>query len=174
MKKLYLINLSVFLFLGIIVNAQETNNEIIDNNKQDISYRHSLHTTVSSTGFFYGSSISYEYLLFKGQSKYLSSLSAKLTYGIVAYPNFNSETESDLPSNMDFYSYSSISIVAITGKQNNHLEINSGLAYINDGSELMPYIALGYRYQKPTGGLFFRTGVGFPEFGVYIGLGYSL
>ncbi len=35
---------------------------------------------------------------------------------------------------------------------------------------LSPVGSLGYRFQKPEGGILFRTGLGYPE-GVFIGIG---
>ncbi len=66
-------------------------------------------------------------------------------------------------------------ITMLTGKGNNHFEINGG-AFIGKDLELdnifvFPLIDFGYRYQKPEGGFIFRTKVGF--LGIGIGLGYA-
>ena len=41
-----------------------------------------------------------------------------------------------------------------------------------NNSTILPVISTGYRFQKPKGGLVFRTGIGYPE-GVYLSLGYA-
>jgi hypothetical protein len=89
-------------------------------------------------------------------------------------------------------------LTGLTGKTNNHLEFQVGAVALFDrvgyeigvsnanfpkpGSypepsvleytKLYPTAVIGYRYQKPTGGLVFRTGFGFHEM-IYLGLGYS-
>jgi len=83
--------------------------------------------------------------------------------------------------------------VAITGRKKNHFElIAGGFGFYDDLSynigvsnasfsgdpipsrsdylNLLPSILLGYRYQKPSGGFLFRSGISYPE-GAYIGLG---
>ena len=37
---------------------------------------------------------------------------------------------------------------------------------------ITPAANIGYRYQKPSGGFVFRTGIGFPD-GVYLSLGFA-
>ena len=37
---------------------------------------------------------------------------------------------------------------------------------------ILPAFGIGYRFQKPTGGIIFRTGISLPE-AIYLSLGYS-
>ncbi len=67
-------------------------------------------------------------------------------------------------------------ITMLTGMGNNHLELNGGV-FIGRNSDFvdelfyMPIADIGYRYQKPEGGIIFKTGVGF--LGIRFGLGYA-
>lgn len=69
----------------------------------------------------------------------------------------------------------SASVSMITGKTNNHFELNGGIfigydQYYNDPFYL-PVLDLGYRYQKPDGGFLFKAKIGI--LGIGIGLGYA-
>ena len=89
--------------------------------------------------------------------------------------------------------YQQLTVGLLTGKSSGHLELNFGGArmYNQQGFENYwmindpqakpvksnyvrwnPVGSLGYRFQKPDGGILFRTGLGYPE-GVFIGLGAS-
>lgn len=65
-------------------------------------------------------------------------------------------------------------VTLLTGKKNHHFEINGG-AFAGKYSDveaeyfLLPVLDLGYRYQKPDGGLIFRSNAGF--LGIRFGLG---
>jgi len=67
-------------------------------------------------------------------------------------------------------------ITMLTGKGNNHVEINGG-TFIGRNSDVkdelffMPIADLGYRYQKPEGGFIFKASAGF--LGIRFGLGYA-
>ena len=66
-------------------------------------------------------------------------------------------------------------ITMLTGKGNRHFEINAG-AFVGKDFEqdqmyVWPLIDLGYRYQKPEGGLIFKAKLGF--LGLGVGLGYA-
>jgi len=87
---------------------------------------------------------------------------------------------------------SSLSLQAVYGERNSHLELGVGLwgyfdmtDYTNGSASgtatdtsmwtytvIYPDLNIGYRYQKPSGGLVFRSGIGFPD-GVYLSLGYA-
>lgn len=66
-------------------------------------------------------------------------------------------------------------ITMLTGKGNNHFEINGGAFFGKDDyyNELfvLPLIDLGYRFQKPEGGFIFRAKAG--VLGAGIGLGFA-
>ena len=70
--------------------------------------------------------------------------------------------------------------VHLFGAKKSHLEVNAGAKYMLTNSisdpafsdQLIPEIYLGYRFEKPTGGIIFRTGLSYPTF-VNLGLGYK-
>ena len=63
-------------------------------------------------------------------------------------------------------------ITMLTGKTNNHFELNGGVFIGKDnGMFYLPILDLGYRYQKPDGGFLFKAKVGF--FSIGLGLGYA-
>lgn len=67
-------------------------------------------------------------------------------------------------------------VTMLTGKGNNHFEVNAG-TFIGKYSDVqaeyffLPILDLGYRYQKPEGGLVFNAEAGF--LGIRFGLGYA-
>lgn len=73
-------------------------------------------------------------------------------------------------------SYFSTEIGALTGKKKSHIEYAIGAVVFVDGYDKSISLTLsgffGYRYQKPSGGLIFRTGLGVPEL-IYAGVGVS-
>ncbi len=67
-------------------------------------------------------------------------------------------------------------VTMLTGKDNNHFEVNGGMfigkySDVQDEFFFLPIIDLGYRYQKPEGGFIFRCNVGF--LGIRFGLGHA-
>jgi len=66
-------------------------------------------------------------------------------------------------------------ITMLTGKGNNHFEINGGAFFGYDNyyedSFVLPHLDLGYRFQKPNGGFIFKAKAGI--LGLGIGLGYA-
>ena len=63
----------------------------------------------------------------------------------------------------------------LTGKKNHHLELNGGafVGYDNyhDDTFVLPSLDLGYRFQKPSGGILFKIKAGI--LGLGLGLGYA-
>lgn len=70
-----------------------------------------------------------------------------------------------------------IGIQGLTGMNNNHFEFGLGLllfvntAYKNE-TFFLPTYNIGYRFQKPTGGLFYRVGLGLDE-NIYFSIGWA-
>lgn len=70
--------------------------------------------------------------------------------------------------------------VQLFGAGSSHLELNAGLKYMITNSEsnpplsdqLLPDIFVGYRYQKPTGGIILRYGLNYPTL-INVGVGYQ-
>lgn len=75
-----------------------------------------------------------------------------------------------------------LSLNLITGKSNNHFELNLGgraifdikndeIDYSDDPVMFSPIFNLGYRYQNPKGGFIFKSLIGLD--GVTLGIGYA-
>ena len=70
--------------------------------------------------------------------------------------------------------------VHLVGETNSHLELDFGLKYMVTNSipdpvlsdQLIPDIFVGYRFEKPTGGVIFRFGVSYPTI-LNLGIGYK-
>jgi hypothetical protein len=125
-------------------------------------------------------SVNYERLLYKYQDQTKLLLSAG--YGTWYFLGDYAYTGTILP----------VSLNVLIGPLNNHCEMNIGIAFLfnetatvygfgydPDGDTTVPskiqgsiFICnIGYRYQKPQGGILFRTYIGFQ--GIGIGLGYA-
>ena len=63
-----------------------------------------------------------------------------------------------------------LALTLLTGEANHHFDTSAGICQI-DG-EALPFIDLGYRFQKPEGGLLFRGKVGILGIGVGLGLAF--
>tara|TARA_B110000046_G_scaffold23995_1_gene23109 strand:- start:89 stop:562 length:474 start_codon:yes stop_codon:yes gene_type:complete len=62
----------------------------------------------------------------------------------------------------------------LTGKRNSHMEFNLGIFSGKDNNDpfILPLLDVGYRYQKPEGGLIFKVKAGI--LGIFsVGLGYA-
>ncbi|MDX2414156.1 MAG: hypothetical protein QNK33_03090 [Bacteroidales bacterium] len=70
----------------------------------------------------------------------------------------------------------SVRAIGLTGQKKGHIEAGGGFAVMmnkNEGStSIIPAVHIGYRFQKPSGGIVFRAGFGIPE-AIYLGLGYN-
>ena len=65
-------------------------------------------------------------------------------------------------------------ITFLTGKKNGHFELNAG-TFIGSNSNstfLHPLLNIGYRYQKPDGGIILRTYAGIIGFGISLGYAF--
>ena len=67
-------------------------------------------------------------------------------------------------------------ITMLTGKKNNHFELNAGgfLGFEDTYNEafIFPIFNVGYRYQKPEGGFIFRANAGIISLGLSIGYAF--
>lgn len=125
---------------------------------------------------------SYERMISESQEKFITSLYARASYGVWAV-GFGGEG-----------THFGLGLAGLTGKSKSHLEFNAGIAsfydrlgydigisnadYFNEPRpmkseyrQILPTVAVGYRFQKPGGHFIFRTGVGFPE-GAYASIGF--
>ena len=58
-------------------------------------------------------------------------------------------------------------ITMLTGKKNNHFELNAGAFIIEEGIYFtIPILNIGYRLQKPSGGFVFRANASLLGLGV--------
>jgi hypothetical protein len=64
-------------------------------------------------------------------------------------------------------------VTMLTGKKNSHFELSTGLFRGKEDRDAitLPIIDIGYRYQKPEGGLVFKAKIGI--LGVGFGIGYA-
>ena len=70
----------------------------------------------------------------------------------------------------------------LTGKKNNHFELNAGgflgidgegfLGIVDGEAFIFPIFNVGYRYQKPEGGFIFRANAGIISLGLSIGYAF--
>ena len=64
----------------------------------------------------------------------------------------------------------------LTGKKNNHFELNAGgfLGFEDTYNEafIFPIFNVGYRYQKPEGGFIFRANAGIISLGLSFGYAF--
>ena len=60
-------------------------------------------------------------------------------------------------------------LTLLTGEGNHHFEAGGGVFHIDD--IIVPFIDLGYRFQKPEGGFIFRGKAGI--LGIGLGIGYA-
>jgi hypothetical protein len=64
-------------------------------------------------------------------------------------------------------------ITMLTGKYNNHFELNAGAFIGNEGyTFIFPIFNVGYRYQKPEGGFIFRANAGIISLGLSFGYAF--
>ena len=67
-------------------------------------------------------------------------------------------------------------ITMLTGKKNNHFELNAGgfLGFEDTDNEafIFPIFNVGYRYQKPEGGFIFRANAGIISLGLSFGYAF--
>ena len=141
-----------------------------------------IHGTVGFLGVWAVANINYERLILDRKDKFLNTLWLRVGGG--GYAGWDVSGP-----------HAVVGFTLITGKKNSHIETHLGLGSTYDktgyniglrnargGSEpepsrsdfidFAPSCALGYRFQKPKGGVVFRTGFGFPET-LYIGVGIN-
>lgn len=119
-------------------------------------------------------SANYECLLIKGD---YNLMYARIGFGYAAYGT-------------DAYSYEGLQIPVtmnvLYGKDNNHFEVDFGGRFVYDNYRnfkpnvpdskykpiaIFPIVNIGYRYQRPKGGVFFKSLIGID--GLTLGLGYA-
>lgn len=153
MKKLLLF--ITILTFGFTLSAQTTDTNELSKN-----------SVYLDTGLGYGGqvSINYERQIYSGK---------KLTWfgrlGAGAAYKFTSDDNVSLgPGGL-------AAITMLTGKRNNHFELNAGTFIVSDSDEnnsgVYPLLDVGYRYQKPGGGFVFKAKIGI--LGIGIGFGYA-
>ncbi|MBX0333092.1 hypothetical protein K3G39_07570 [Pontibacter sp. HSC-14F20] len=142
--------------------------------------KNAILATAGTVGLMGAYSLSYERMLLASKEGSMQGLWAKVSVG--GWGVWSSGGP-----------YQSVMLGTMTGRKNNHLELNFGLARTVDNSaydhvkklsehfsepqplksdyiNLRPAGSIGYRYQKPASRLFFRAGAGYPEI-LYLGIG---
>lgn len=113
-------------------------------------------------GASFGTSLNYECLISRKKSPY----SYYLRTG-VGYFGFGAGDQGILGLQIP------VSIVYLSGKRNSHFEADLGCRVVSDFKSVFPYpiVNLGYRYQQPNEGLFFKALAGTD--GLTLGVGYA-
>jgi hypothetical protein len=152
MKKLLLV--ITILTFALNLNAQSNDTNELSKN-----------SVYLDTGLGYGGqvSINYERQIYSGE---------KLTWfgrvGAGAAYKWRNNNISSGPGGL-------AAITMLTGKRNNHFELNAGTFIVSNSDDnnsgVYPLLDAGYRYQKPNGGFVFKAKIGI--LGLGIGLGYA-
>lgn len=147
--------------------------------------RNVIYANVGTLGLWLTTSANYERQLLSTDTKYYATYYMRACGGVFATWGANGP-------------YGSLSLQGVYGKEKAHLELGLGLAALYDQSSYKndvsnanehdqanepeplkkdytywtPAASVGYRYQRPTGGFVFRTGIGFPD-GAYVSIGLA-
>lgn len=142
-----------------------------------------IYANAGTLGLWFTASANYERQLFSTDNKFHVNYYMRACAG--AFATWGQEG-----------SYGSLSLQGVFGAKKSHLELGFGVAALfdkigyeigisnanypyqgyepepskKDYTDWTPVVSAGYRYQKPTGGFVFRTGIGFPD-GVYLSFG---
>ena len=161
MKQMSLKTLLVTLFLFTIV-LTSTHNLIAQTIEEPKNSKFNLHAGFGTNVMVSTANINFEYTFYRSETG-LVKLNTRLGFGAAAI-FWGSSGYGGLGG-----------INVLLGEKNHHFETNAGLFVGSDyqGSETfyIPYLELGYRYQKPTGGFLFRAYVG--VLGIGVGFGYA-
>lgn len=136
-----------------------------------------MNNTVFLTPGLQGLTLSYERTLWHSinQRAFFKTFAARFEAGpfrpAIAVINTNEE---------DFYPLYALSVSALSGKGNNHLEIGLGIVHTVNAEQLYCcldgqydfYPNIGYRFQRPEGRFFYRAGISHPRY-TYFSVGYA-
>ena len=149
--------MKIILFILVLISFTSFSQTFIDKDNLISIKKNSLYLELGGSGALY--SVNYDRIM-KKMKKSMTSFSIGCTYwGKIDYSD--GRTDIGIPVS---YNY-------LIGKKNNHLELGLGLTllyfkifdnYLNVKEEqkgISPIFSLkfGYRYQKPTGGIFYRA-----------------
>lgn len=144
--------------------------------------KNAIYANAGTLGLWFTASVNYERHLFSTDNKFHVNYYLRTCAGV--YETWGADGP-----------YGSLGLQGIFGAEKNHLELGLGLGVLYDKSgyeigvsnanyftepnpprgdytDWVPAVSVGYRYQKPSGGFVFRTGIGFPD-GVYLSLGLA-
>jgi hypothetical protein len=153
----------LFCMLFLIAAISSTNSVF---SQEDFSvksshFKNAVHGTLGFVGL--GGTINAGYSRFIGETnyKFFTSYWIGIDVGAIAIWE-------------DSWRYMNIDLTALTGSGKNHFELSVGLVRLYDfyyeDITYYPCGSLGYRFQKPNRGFFFKTGIGYPEF-LHAGIG---
>ena len=153
MKKLF----TILMLIPVLLTGQNEPNTKIDLPKKNIYGE--LHVGLFSQGV-----MNYERQIFSGKTV---SWYGRLGGGYGAWLE---------PFSADFGWGGLGAITMLTGKKNNHFELNAGgfLGFEDRNNEafIFPIFNVGYRYQKPEGGFIFRANAGIISLGLSFGYAF--
>ncbi|WP_405384147.1 hypothetical protein [Maribacter sp. LLG6340-A2] len=175
MKKNITLLLIVLAFVGC--STQVSGQDSLKTQPKNIIY-----ASAGTLGLWFTASANYERKLFSTDNKFYAN------YYLRACAGASASWGADGP-------YGSLSLQGVYGAKKSHLELGLGLSalfdkgnydndisyanYFNepdpsrgDYTDWLPAVTIGYRYQRPMGGIVFRTGIGFPD-GAYLSLGLA-
>ena len=177
MKKTLLIIVVLSCFHGVIYSQSDNSKE------QEGVKSNALQISGGYSPFGGAYNISYERFMISFKENTLMGLWAKAGIGEWYFPWGNGGGP-----------HQNLSLTLLTGQRSSHFELNIGLARFydqnnyerdqsnaglisnsktrNDYRYFDPIGSLGYRYQKPSGNLIIRCGLGYPE-SCYVGLGFA-
>ena len=153
MKKLF----TILMLIPVLLTGQNEPNTKIDLPKKNIYGE--LHVGLFSQGV-----INYERQIFSGKTV---SWYGRLGGGYGGWLE---------PFSADYGWGGLGAITMLTGKKNNHFELNAGgfLGFEDTYNEafIFPIFNVGYRYQKPEGGFIFRANAGIISLGLSFGYAF--
>ena len=157
MKKLF----TILMLIPVLLFGQNEPNTKIDLSKKNIYGE--LHIGLFSQGV-----INYERQIFSGKTSWYGRLGGGYG-GMIEWRG-------------DFGWGGFGAITMLTGKKNNHFELNAGSFFgynaidwfevDKDEPFIFPIFNLGYRYQKPDGGFIFRANAGIISLGLSFGYAF--
>ena len=160
MKKLF----TILILIPVLFFGQNEPKAKIDSAKNNIYGEFHV-------GLFFQTVMNYEKQIYSGKK---ASFYGRLGGGIVA--TLGPIVEREILAGWGGLG----AITMLTGKKNNHFELNTGaligvhkdiIGEYND-IFIFPLFNIGYRYQKPSGGFIFRLNAGIYSFGLSLGYAF--
>jgi len=164
-KRIYSM-LKTLLLLLVLISSSVVNAQT-DSTKSESSplKKNSLYISLGvATEFYYDGIVTYERLFWQSKKATHIAIGGQIGYGYYAVWGIGG-------------SVINANLLLLTGAGNHHLEVTGGMNFYLSGDMegYNPYklsTTVGYRLQKPSGGILLRVGSGWPRI-AYVGLGYN-